>query len=364
MKFFKATLLFFSITLLSCGGDDASKTPENNTIQELLASTIKANAIPGMIAAIIDTDGVQLLESAGLRKLNEPAEITNDDLMHLGSCTKAMTSTLLATLVADGDLSWQTTILDVFPELANDIHPDYHDVTLHQLVTHRSGAPANSSNWGAFQHLEIKERRVALMKDGLNAPSQMSGNQYLYSNLGYMVAGSMAEKVTGTSWETLMQHRIFTPLGMTSAGFGAPGTIGQTDQPWGHYKSAGVWNPIQSDNPEALGPAGTVHATFADWAKFISLQLPGKEPAVLNRTQLDFLTEPVGDYAAGWSIQNRAWANGKTLVHNGSNTMWYVIVWVAPQLNKAFMVGTNSVDDNTFGIVDGIIGELIRYDYE
>ncbi len=212
--------------------------------------------------------------------------------------------------------------------------------------------------------MEIKERRVTMIENNLTEPSQIAPGGFNYSNLGYMIAGSMAEKVTGLSWESLIKERLFDPLGMNSAGFGHPGTLGLTDQPWGHFKSAGSWQPIQLDNAEALGPAGRVHSTFRDWAKFISLQLPQNEPAILDRDQLNVLIDPVGDYASGWLVVNRTWANGITLMHNGSNTMWYVVVWVAPEINRAFMVGTNSYDENSSTVCDRIIGELIQFDQE
>jgi CubicO group peptidase (beta-lactamase class C family) len=172
----------------------------------------------------------------------------------------------------------------------------------------------------------------------------------------------MAEKVTGLSWESLVRARLFDPLGMNSAGFGPPGTFGELDQPWDHYKSAGRWTSIQADNAKALGPAGTVHCSFNDWAKFIALQLPQNKPAILDREQLNALIEPVGEYAFDWVVVNRPWANGTALTHTGSNTMWFVVVWVAPEINKAFMVGTNSYNENSFAVCDRIIGELIQFD--
>lgn len=373
MKLFVA-ILSLSLLLVSCSDDDAANnvpdsidspdTPDSsgNSIEDLLIETVADENIPGMIAAIMDENGIMVIEAAGVRKVGSSASLTVDDLIHLGSCTKAMTSTLIATLVASGDITWETTLTEVFPELTSMIHEDYHDVTIHQLVTHRAGVPANARDWWSFQNLELKERRIAMMKDNLATPSQIAPGSYNYSNLGYMMAGSMLEKITGSTWESLMQERLFDPLGMASADFGVPGTNGTTIQPWGHYKSNGIWQPIQADNAEALGPAGTVHGTFSDWAKFISLQLPGNQPAILNREALNFLIDPIGDYASGWGVAQRSWANGTTLNHSGSNTMWFVTVWVAPELNRAFMVGTNSFDDNTFSVTDRIIGELIEYD--
>lgn len=343
----------------SCSKDAPKLKFEDQTIHELLSETVTSEGIPGMIAAIADSNGIMISGSAGVRKINSTEEFTSKDIIHLGSCTKAMTGTLLATFITNNEITWETTIIDVFPELKDVILQVYHEVTLHQLLTHRSGIQANATNWEAFQDMEIIERRLSIMKENLKVESQIPSGTFTYSNLGYMIAGCMAERITGQSWETLMKTRIFDPLGMTSAGFGAPGTSNQIDQPWGHYKSNGQWIAIQSDNPEAIGPAGTVHCNIEDWVKFIDLFLKKGNTSILNRNLLDQLIEPIDDYACGWGIVQREWAGGTVLSHNGSNNMWYVSVWVAPEINRAFIAGTNSSDANTATICDNSIGQLI-----
>ena len=67
-----------------------------------------------------------------------------------------------------------------------------------------------------------------------------------------------------------MQERLFDKLNMTSAGFGPPGKEDEIQEPWGHRKLIVTnWIPSQSDNAEALGPAGTVHCSISDWASFV-----------------------------------------------------------------------------------------------
>lgn len=349
------------VGLITCKSNNNIESGfENERIHKLLVETISSENIPGMIAAIVDSNGIICIESAGVRKIDNNKQITIDDHFHLGSCTKAMTSALLATLVANDEIKWETTIIDVFPEFRNIIHQDYHNVTIHQLVTHRAGIKANATNWWNYTDLKIKERRLAIIKENLKEPSQIKSGEFYYSNLGYMIAGSMMEKITGLSWETLIKNRLFEPLGMSSTGFGAPGTMDEIDQPWGHHKFNGKWQPTQFDNAEALGPAGRVNCSINDWVKFISLFLSRYNTKILERNQLDKLIEPIGDYACGWVVVQREWANGIAITHSGSNTMWFITVWIAPKINRAFIAGTNSCDENSGVICDKIIGNLIR----
>lgn len=333
---------------------------ESRAISQALSEIVADENAPGIIAAIISGDGVIAIGSAGVRKVGSDAPITCNDLVHLGSCTKAMTSTMLATLVAEGKLNWDMKLIEAIPDLKKNIHPDFQNITLWQLLTHRAGLPLNPLDWDAHNTKEIKERRLAILKDNLISSPAIKSGEFNYSNFGYLIAACMAEKVTGLSWESLMKQRLFDPLGMSSAGFGAPDNNKSINQPWGHFKSGGKWQPSTSYDAEALGPAGEIHCTIEDWAKFISLQLADKNP-ILDSIFLNKLVEPVGFYAGGWGIlEDQPWAKGKVLTHNGSNGIWYAAVMVAQKIDRAYVVVTNSRDFNsTNDICAKMIAQLI-----
>ncbi len=341
----------------------------DQSIVKYLTGLVAEGKSPGLIAAIIDEDGVRSLAATGIRRQGSSEALAGSDVVHIGSNTKAMTSTMLATLVADGTFvnGWQTTISQVFPELVGEMHPGYHSVTLWQLTSHTGGVVRDARYWWTHTELEIQERRYAILKENLADPPAGPVGSYLYSNLGYMVAGAMAEKLTGQSWETLMQERLFTPLGMASAGFGAPGNLNALDQPWGHSRDAGgAWVPSQIDNAAALGPAGTVHVSIADWAKFVQLWFPDVVPSILDRTALTTVITPKAgeDYAGGWGVGYRAWAAGNTLNHSGSNGYWYSSLWVAPNRARAYLAVANSAEpdlNQTHELLDSIIWSLINH---
>ncbi len=340
-----------------------SESKKSDSIQHILTKVVNDGEAPGMIAAIISGEGVIAIASAGERKAGSGIAFTTNDVVHLGSCTKAMTSTMLATLVAEGKLSWDTKLIEAIPELKNRIHTDYHKITLWQLLTHRAGIPKNPTDEGAFSSKEIKKRRLAILEDNLKSPATYEIDKFHYSNFGYVIAACMAEQITGLSWEVLMKQRLFDPLGMCTAGFGNPNISRSTAQPWGHHKFLWKWwYPSESYYEEAIGPAGRVYCSIADWAKFLSLQLTTENP-ILERKYLNKLIEPVGNhfYAGGWGVAEHAWAKGITLNHNGSNEIWYAAVLVTPKLDRAFVVATNSCDfGSTPGICTEIMNKLIR----
>ncbi len=254
--------------------------------------------------------------------------------MHLGSCTKPMTATMIGSLVEEGKLSWNSTFRKVFPESASELHPQFRDVTLSYLLTHRAGLPHDGPWWDLPGATTTQQRHALMMSMLDRAPLSRPGSTYVYSNVGYALAGLMAERVTGEAWESLMRKRLFEPLEMASAGFGTPGQSGSVTQPWGHHLDGRDIRPTQHDNAPSMGPAGTVHCSIPDLAKFAALHLTGEhgsskllKPATLKTLHIP---PPGCQYAGGWTAAHESWAGGMTLSHNGSNTSWYMTIWLAP----------------------------------
>ena len=201
--------------------------------------------------------------------------MTIDDRFHIGSDTKAMTALLAAMLIELRKLHWDTTVGSVFPELAAAMAPDVGGVTLAQLLSHTSGIPSDNPAQDKLveqsfaQPGNLDELRywivAGLVKQQLRSKP---GAQFAYSNLGYTLAGAIIERIGGRTWEELVAVRIFDPLGLKTAGFGPQSSLGRVDAPLGHRTlpngtlKAMLAGP-NGDNPEAIGPAGTVHLVGA-----------------------------------------------------------------------------------------------------
>ena len=211
------------------------------------------------------------------------------------------------------------------------------------------------------------QRRAALLSLLSKPPLTRPGTVYAYSNAGYVMAGLMAEQVSGQSWEELIQQRLFDPLGMTSAGFGPPGQSNRDriDQPWGHREMFGRFEPVLRDNAPCMGPAGTVHCSVPDWGKFAALHLRGAEGKARLLKPATFRTlhtpPPGSDYAGGWTVVERSWAGRRTLSHNGSNTYWYASIWIIPAFDFATLVVTNQAGSAAEAACEDATRELISY---
>jgi CubicO group peptidase (beta-lactamase class C family) len=336
-------------------------------IGELLKRVQQQSDVPAIAAAIVTSEGLAAFGVTGVRKRGTDSPAMPNDLWHLGSNTKAMTATLIALLIEQDRLKWDTTLADVFSDSSFKIHPDLRDVTILHLLSHRAGLPANL-NLADYLGLDAGRERLRAVRQELARPPQFSpGSKFEYSNLGYIIAGAIVEKVTRKAWQENMAKRVFGPLEMTSAGFGGTGTPGKVDQPWSHTADGQPvpQNGPKIDNPPVMGPAGRVHCTIQDWSKYVADFLRGMtgKPALLPSAAYKKLSTPPfpGQYALGWNVTKRDWAGGMTLQHSGSNTMNYATVWIAPQRDFAILACTNQGGDAAQAACDAAVTALIEH---
>lgn len=317
--------------------------------------------------AVVVAKGGKICDQAavGVRKLGDSTPVTIDDQFHIGSCTKSMTATLAAMFIEENKLRWDSTIAEMFPELKDKMDPQYKAVTVEQLLTQRSGIPgappADAWKRAWEQKGTPTQQRYEFIQAVLaQPPAAAPGTKFIYSNQNYAIVGAMLEKMSGQSWEDLITEKLFKPLRMDSAGFGPPGEIGKVDQPWGHTRES---LPRQSDNPSAIAPAGAVHCSLDDLARYAIFQMEGerKDGLLKAETVRKLHTPPAGEnYACGWRVLNRSWAGGRALTHNGSNTMWYLVMWLAPEKDFSVIVATNTGADNAAKGCDEIASAMIK----
>jgi CubicO group peptidase (beta-lactamase class C family) len=351
MKSTLATCLT-AFTLVAWGASSAPSV----SIDELLQGVREQSRVPALAAAVVWSNHIVAFGAVGIRKSGATNAVTPRDKFHIGSCTKSMTATLAAMLVEQGDFSWNTTIGSGFPAWSAELHSDYAGVTLEQLLSHTAGVPGDLVKAGVWTHVWARsgeapeQQRLDLARELLTrAPEVKPGDKFIYANAGYTIAGVMIERRERRAWEDLLRERLFKPLGMDSAGYGAPGDARQIDQPWGHALKDGRPVPeppgAKADNPAAIGPGGTVHCSIIDFARYANLHLQGERGAsrLLRAETFRKLHAPMPgrDYALGWHVTSRPWAKGRTLTHNGTNTRNFAVMWLAPEIEFGVVVACN-----------------------
>lgn len=320
-------------------------------LHTLLAPIVDQSGVPGLGAAVIDREGVVAIGVAGVRRADDTEPLRIDDRFHLGSDTKAMTAYVVGRLVDQGTLRFDDTLADLFPDSDDWLHADYRDVTVDDLLTHRSGLPANAL-WGPLNLLLATDdppehHRDIVARFALSqAPDHPPHGAFLYANLGYIVLGAALRSHTGDSWEQLISRELFDPLGMKTCGFGPVSTPESPDGSWAHELADGTYRPVDIDNPLYLGPAGTVHCSLQDWGRFAQTMFDdtdtlSPETLVHLRTPLP-AAENEKSYARGWLVSD-AFPLGETIItHDGSNTVNYASIVIAPHRGLAILAASNA----------------------
>ncbi len=323
-------------------------------VEAALDSVFERFAPVGLGAGLVSREGLVASGVRGLRRKDGTEPVLTTDAWHLGSNTKAMTAVLFARLVEQGLADWDLKLVDALP---GEHDPAWADVRVVELMQHRAGLRDEDVLGQAWfmtargDPATLPEQRLAVAKKALASAPGGTPGRFLYGNANYMVAAAAMEAITGQDWQALMLEQVFEPLGITSAGFGAP----REPAPWGHLEQSGRMVSLPpshpgSDNPAALGPAGTVHMTLEDYGRFLAVFLNDGLP-LLQPESVARLSQPAEGpppaYGCGWIVLNQPWASadgttpGRVLAHDGSNTIWYATAAVAPARNLALIAVSN-----------------------
>ncbi|MGJ8697820.1 MAG: serine hydrolase domain-containing protein [Verrucomicrobiaceae bacterium] len=301
-------------------------------LQEVLDEEVKEKGIPGMGAVVFDHREILVQVESGVREVGKRGEIGKDDPWHLGSDAKAMTATLMGRLVEKGLVKWESTLEEIFPKESKKFDDEAKKITVKQLLSHTAGLPGNVDRVLVIKGQAMgnrgirKQRSVILETVAARKPEHAPGTKYLYSNTGYIIAGAVIEELLNTTWEKAIVEEVFEPLGIESAGFGAPEG---SKSPRGHLvrdgKRTAAPTGYAGDNPAIYGPAGGLYLTLEDWVKFGQEHLMGSRGAgkLLKKETYAVLHEPVmNNYALGWGTAKDGSGKVVRLQHDGSNTMW------------------------------------------
>lgn len=320
-------------------------------LDPLLAKAMEGTKTPAL-AALVMRDGKIAEEGVrGVRRNDRPDLARIDDVWLIGSDAKPMTAAMVARLVDRGKLNWDTPLSKMLPNLADSMRPEYRSVTLVQLLSHRSGLPHDI---GDLKYIAtfytdaspLDRQRLAYITRALSEPPAVApGTAFSYSNTGFLIAAVIAERVTGRSYEDLMRREIFHPLGMSSVGFGPT----HDGQPQGHINGKPV-SKADDSNPLMFAPAGNVHMSLRDWAKFCLDQMAGSRGRgkLLSGASYHMMEAPLPGTENGlaWGIRDSiAGVKGPVLMHAGSDGNWNALVALFPESGNGVLVATNSAED-------------------
>lgn len=195
----------------------------------------------GIIVYVDNGDSEPDFYAAGWKNTENRIPVDPHALFKIASIDKLYTAVSVAKLVADDQLSLDTTLAEAFPELMGRI--DYADsITLKMMVEHRSGIPSFTNTPGFW--VNPPDNNQETLELVLDLPANFEpGEDYEYSNTNYLLITELIEKVTGMSKFQFIKNEILDPLGLKNT-FESIHDVDMNDLMSGYY--VGVDEDIKS----------------------------------------------------------------------------------------------------------------------
>jgi CubicO group peptidase (beta-lactamase class C family) len=328
----------------------------------LADSLRRAYEIPELAYAVVSSDSVLEMHVLGIRKWGTDHMAGPDNRFRIGSNTKAITGFIAARLVKEGTLSWDTRFFDLYPELKEQSHRAYHDLTLLDLLTFRTRLLKWTYTDSVPSTTEITgddgAQRIAFMAWCLRQPPVPETSGPSFSNPAYVAAGLMLEKATGRPYKELVGD-LGAELDINFA-FGAPNSTDSL-QPWGHDKDLRPEPPGMNNKLEWLLAAGNIQLSVPGFAKFIRLQLAGaagRSPG-MSAEEFRFLHQGRERFAIGWFWEKEP--TGDVVIYNFGNPGTFLSkVFMLPEKDRAFILVCNAQSTGAEEGLDVLYTELRR----
>jgi CubicO group peptidase (beta-lactamase class C family) len=335
-------------------------------LREFARQLVDRQLVPGLSVAVVYRDEIVLLDGFGVREIGKPAAVGADTVFQLASVSKPLSATVVAGLVSDGKVSWDSRIRDIDPGFALQDELAAANVTIRDLFAHRSGLPGHVGD--DIEELGFTQGEI-LQRLRLAKPAYSFRNGYSYSNFGLTEGAVAAARFAGRSWGETCEEKLYKPLGMTSTSSRYRDFMNQADRAALHVRVDGEWASFTRRNADAQAPAGGASSTARDMAQWLRLLLAdGKHEGrqviakdALQQTHVpasvrgvDPKTGAAAFYALGWNVDYRdhgvEWshagafsAGARTLVHLIPGEQLGIVV-----LSSAFPTGVPEGIAKTF----------------
>lgn len=330
-------------------------------LEGFIERTLEASEVPALAVGIVQGD--ELIYSAGFGEnvLGDP--IDAQSLFMIGSNTKTMTTMMMGSLVDDGLLAWDTPVIEIMPDFAVGDDAITEIITVENLVCACTGVPRRDVEL-VFNQSELTAQDIITSLADFEFFTDF-GEAFQYSNQMVATGGYIATLASTGEYDTIyddylsiMQNRIFDPIGMTKTTFDMElvATNGNYAQPYG-LNLGDEYYPIELSLEEfvrASAPAGAAWSNVEDMAQYMTVILNhGTTPdgtQIIASETLDYIWQPqvpisaTDSYGLGWILSDY---NGLPQLSHGGNTLGFTSdMYFLPDLDLGIIVMNNARGSN------------------
>jgi CubicO group peptidase (beta-lactamase class C family) len=239
-------------------------------VEKLAQKQIQVNALPGLAIAVVFQDKLVYAKGFGVRDTSAKVPVDPDTVFQLASLSKPIGSTVVAELVGEGKITWDSKLSVLDPTFAMFDPWVTREITIRDMYAHRSGLPEHAGD--LLEDLGFTRAEI-LHRLRYQHPGSSFRSQYAYTNFGMTEGGVAAAKAYGLEWENASEEKLYRPLGMTATSSRYADFVARKNKALVHVLIDGKWVQKFKRDPDAQSPTGGVSSSVNDLAKWMRLQL-------------------------------------------------------------------------------------------
>jgi beta-lactamase class C len=271
---------------------------------------VAEEGIPGAAFAVVTREQILEIGTSGHTRSGGERPIDQNTTFRVASVSKTFAAGLAGVLISEGRFGWDDPVTEHVPEFR--FRGDYHQVRVRHVLGQSTGLVPHAYD-------NLIEDGVPLPKIyeqiGRLSPICSPGRCYSYQNSVYSLIQPIVENTTRSSYERLLEQRIFEPLDMKTASTGYESFVGDPNHAEPHVRGKSGWRRVKvKPNYYSVAPAAGVNASVLDMAKWVRAQL-GSHPDVIAPETVDALTRP--RVRTSRELYRREWREMLTDAHYG-----------------------------------------------
>lgn len=280
---------------------------------------------PGLSIAVVRGDKIVYAKGFGYRDLKAKLPVTPQTQFYIASTTKSFTAAAAKLLADEGKFDLDAPLKKYFPNLALKAPLAAEQITIRDLLTHRSGISNEAIN---FRTAYSGQYDAGVLLELLASYSKPVSPEFRYSNIGYLVAALAMEKATGETWQQIVERKLFLPLELKSTTAYASKAKASGDFALPYLAAAGgTFNELPYKEDSTMHAAGGISSSAEDLAKWLVLNMNGGKHAgrqIISAASLEEVLAPQINqkrdfyrfkrygYSLGWNIGTY---NGDKFIH-------------------------------------------------
>ncbi len=320
--------------------------------------------VPGVSIGIIKDGKITHLKGYGQANIQTKAQVNQDTLFKIASNSKAFTTAALALLVDEGKLKWSDKVIQHLPEFKMKDPWVTKEFNIRDLLTHRSGLGVGAGDLMLWPEPTKFTRKDVIHNLRYLEPVGSFRDEYAYDNLLYIVAGELIAKISGQSWESFIENRIFKKLGMKQCFAGGVDTKKNKNLAAPHAIVSDSLVLLEknkiNDKVNLMAAAGGIKCSAKDLLTWVGMQLNlgrmTNGDTFISEKQIKQQWQPVTtlpisysmkvfdktryrSYAFGWRVSN--YHREHRVSHTGTLGGFMSQIIMLPERNLGIVILTN-----------------------